>query len=51
MYFAEAKCEKLLVLPLKVPNKNAADNTFFFLTFDFYRLKKMRLDVSPESSA
>ena len=38
-------------LTLKAPNKIAADDTFIYFIFYFYLLKKIRLDVSCESSA
>ena len=38
----------IVVLTLKAPSKVAADDTYFFY---FYLLKKIRLDVSCESSA
>ena len=36
---------------LKEPNKIAADNIFFIFVFLFYISKKIKIDVSCESSA
>ena len=55
LYGKNRKCKTLKLyiiysaLTLKAPSKIAADDTFIF--FYFYLLKKIRLDVSCESSA
>ena len=46
-YFSGGYSVNLLLLPRKEPSKIAADDTYFFF---FYLLKKLRLDVSCESS-